>query len=187
MNREERETPSLKRIFLAFLRIGALAFGGVYSMLAFLERDLVEKRRWISHGEFTEGVVVGQLTPGAPIVNTGIFIGYSLKRIRGALAATIGQVLPAFVVILVISWLYVRYQNLEPLRAALRGVGGAVVGMVASVVLSMGKKSLRDLRSLGLCLAAFAALLFLRLNPMLVIVLSGAAGLVLYRRDGGVS
>jgi len=65
---------SVKKILFVFLKIGTFAFGGVYSMLAFFERELVLKRKWISQEEFAESIVIGQLTPGAPIVNTGIFI-----------------------------------------------------------------------------------------------------------------
>jgi chromate transporter len=99
---------SLKDIFLIFLKIGAFAFGGVYSMLAFFERELVGKKKWISHEEFAESIVIGQLTPGAPIVNTGIFIGYTLKRLKGALATIAGQVLPSFLLVLIIAYLYIK-------------------------------------------------------------------------------
>ncbi|MFA5353986.1 MAG: chromate transporter [Thermodesulfovibrionales bacterium] len=188
MNRGEQEDLPLRQIFLAFLRIGSLAFGGVYAMLALVERELVEKRRWIGHKEFMEGVAVGQLTPGAPIVNTGIFIGYTLRRVKGALAATFGQVLPSFLVILLVSWLYVRYHELAILRAALKGISGAVVGMVAAVVLTMGRKGLRDMRGISFACAAFIALSVLKLNPIWVICLSGLTGLVVYRKEGsGVS
>ncbi|NTU42148.1 MAG: chromate transporter [Nitrospirales bacterium] len=180
---QDRTAPSLRTIFLAFLKIGALAFGGVYSILAFMERELVQRKKWINHEEFTEGVVVGQLTPGAPIVNTGIFIGYTLKKVKGAIATTLGQVLPSFVVILIISYLYVKYRDLAILRSVLKGIGGAVVGMVASVVLTMSKKSLCDIRSVSFCLAAFIALFALKLNPILVILASGIAGLIVYRRS----
>ncbi|MDA8104824.1 MAG: chromate transporter [Nitrospiraceae bacterium] len=82
---------TVKDIFWKFLKIGSFSFGGVYSMLAFFERELVEKAKWLTHEEFVESVAIGQMTPGPPIVNTGICIGYRLKRIKGALATTACQ------------------------------------------------------------------------------------------------
>jgi hypothetical protein len=80
---------ALKKIFLAFLKIGTFSFGGVYSMIAFFERELVDKRKWITPEEFVESFAIGQMTPGPPIVNTGICIGYKLRKLWGALAATV--------------------------------------------------------------------------------------------------
>ena len=85
---------SLRKIFLVFLKIGTFSFGGVYSMIAFFERELVEKRKWITQEEFMESFAIGQMTPGPPIVNTGIFIGYKLRRLGGALAATMARPSP---------------------------------------------------------------------------------------------
>ena len=129
----ERVEVSVKDIFAVFLKMGAFAFGGVYSMLAFFERELVHKRKWLSHEEFAESVVIGQLTPGAPIVNTGIFIGYTLKKLRGALATVLGQVLPSFVLVLVIAFIYIKYKEIALLKAILKGVGAAVVGWARDV------------------------------------------------------
>jgi hypothetical protein len=84
---------SLKNVFFVFLKIGTFAFGGVYSMLALFEKELVEKHKWITREEFVESVALGQMTPGPPIINTGICIGYKLKKIKGALATTAGQTL----------------------------------------------------------------------------------------------
>ncbi len=84
---------SLRKIFSVFFKIGTFSLGGVYSMLAFFENELVEKHKWLTHEEFIEGVAIGQMTPGAPIVNTGIYAGYKFRKIRGALAAISGLAL----------------------------------------------------------------------------------------------
>lgn len=171
-----------KNIFLTFLKIGAFAFGGVYSMLAFFERELVHRKKWLSHEDFAEGVVISQLTPGAPIVNTGIFIGYNLKRLKGALASVIGQILPSFVMVLIIGYLYVKYKEIELMRSMLKGVGAAVVGLVVSVVYSMGKKFLKDYKSISIAMIAFICLGVFKLNPIVLIIVSGIGGLIVYRK-----
>ncbi len=172
---------SVKDILKVFLKIGTFAFGGVYSMLAFFERELVAKRKWLTHDEFAESVVMGQLTPGAPIVNTGIFIGYMLKKLRGALATVIGQVLPSFILVLALSFLYVKYKEIALQKAVLKGIGAAVVGLIAAVVYSMSRKLLKDRISIFVAVIAFLCLALFKLNPIGLIAAAGAAGLLLFK------
>jgi chromate transporter len=174
---------SVRDILKVFLKIGTFAFGGVYSMLAFFERELVQKRKWLTQEEFAESVVMGQLTPGAPIVNTGIFIGYTLKKLKGALATVAGQVLPSFILVLVLAFLYVRYNELALLKAILKGVGAAVVGLIASVVYTMGSKLLKEYNSIVIAAVAFLCLAVFKLNPIELIVVAGIAGLLLFRGE----
>jgi chromate transporter len=174
--------PSPGALFLVFLKMGAFGFGGVYSMLSFFERELVERRRWLTPEEFAEGVAIGQLTPGPPIVNTGVFVGYRLAGIRGALAATVGQVLPGFLLVLGIAVLYGRLGSSPRLAGALQGVGAAVVGLLASVVVRMGRRVLDGPPAALLALAAFALLALLSVNPLLLVVASGVAGWLLFGR-----
>ncbi len=172
----------IKHIFAVFLKIGAFAFGGVYSMLSFFERELVQKRKWLSYEEFAESVVIGQLTPGAPIVNTGIFIGYTLKKLKGALATVLGQVLPSFVLVLVIAFIYVKYKEIALLKAILKGVGAAVVGLIASVVYNMGGKILKGYKTIVFAVIALVSLAVFKLNPIALIIAAAVAGVLLYGR-----
>ncbi|MHB1013788.1 MAG: chromate transporter [Desulfurivibrionaceae bacterium] len=172
----------VKDIFTVFLKMGAFAFGGVYSMLAFFERELVHKRKWLSHEEFAESVVIGQLTPGAPIVNTGIFIGYTLRKWRGALATVLGQVLPSFVLILILAFIYVKYKEIALLKAILKGVGAAVVGLIASVIYNMSGKILKDYTSIAFALTALVCLAVFKLNPIVLIIAAALAGVFLHGR-----
>ena len=178
----EETKVKIKEIFAVFLRMGAFAFGGVYSMLAFFERELVHKRKWLSHEEFAESVVIGQLTPGAPIVNTGIFIGYTLRKWRGALATVIGQVLPSFVLILILAFIYVKYKEIALVKAILKGVGAAVVGLVASVVYNMSGKILKNHISIAIALIAMVCLAVFKFNPIVLIIAAALAGMLLHGR-----
>jgi chromate transporter len=182
MNQKERPEINIKNIFLVFLKIGAIAFGGVYSMLAFFEREFVTKKKWLNHDEFAESVAIGQLTPGPPIINTGIFIGYTLKKLKGALAAVVGQVLPSFIVVLVIAYFYIRFKDLAIIHSVLKGVGAAVVGMIASVVYNMGKKSLKDYKSISFAIIMFVCLAIFKFNPIFLIIAAALGGLIIYRK-----
>jgi chromate transporter len=174
--------PSLRAIFLVFLKMGTFAFGGVYSMLSFFQRELVDRRHWLDEEQFVEAVAIGQMTPGPPIINTGIFVGYRLRGAAGAVAATAGQVLPGFLLVLVLAVLYSEFKTVPGLGSALRGVGAAVVGLLGSVVLKMGKQVLDSGRAALFAVGAFALLQFAKVNPIALIILSGALGYLWYGR-----
>ncbi len=171
---------SVASIFRVFLKIGTASFGGVYSMLALFERELVRKRRWLTAEEFAQAVAIGQLTPGPPIVNTGLCIGYRLAKVRGAVAATLGQVGPGTGLAVLLAVWYLSTDN-ALLRAILKGVGAAVVGLLLAVVYKLATKTLRTYPAAALALAAFLAMAVLHLNPIGVLLAAGAAGLLLGR------
>lgn len=174
--------PSLKEIFLVFLKMGSFAFGGVYSMLAFFERELVQKRKWLSQEDFAESVVIGQLTPGPPIINSGIFIGYRLKKLKGVIATVVGQIIPSFILILIIAYLYIAYNDIPLIRSILKGIGAAVVGLISSVVYNMSKNFLKDYKSIFFAVATFLCLGLFKINPIILIVVFAIAGLTVYPR-----
>lgn len=180
--KKEQPEPNIKNIFLVFLKIGTIAFGGVYSMLTFFERELVAKKKWLNHNEFAESVAIGQLTPGPPIINTGIFIGYRLKKLKGALVTVVGQVLPSFIMVLVIAYFYIRYKDVVMIHSILKGVGAAVVGMIASVVYNMAKKFLKDYKSISFAIIVFVCLAVFKINPIFLIIASAFSGLLVYRK-----
>ncbi|MGQ9499351.1 MAG: chromate transporter [Dissulfurimicrobium sp.] len=173
---------SLKKIFLVFLKIGTFSFGGVYSMLAFFERELVERRKWLTHEEFIESVAIGQMTPGPPIVNTGICIGYKLQGIRGALATIIGQSFTGIVLAIFLTVFYVKNKENVLLIHIMKGVGAAVVGLLLSIIFKMAKNTIKDTKTALFALTAFVALAVFRINPIALIIASGITGLLVYRR-----
>jgi chromate transporter len=170
----------LKNIFLVFLKIGTFAFGGVYSMLTFVEKELVEKHKWITHEEFIESIALGQMTPGPPIVNTGICIGYRLKKIKGAILATVGQAFTGTVLAVALAMFYAKTRNNVLLMSVLKGVGAAVVGLLLSIVYKMAKETIRDYKIALFAIAAFLALAVAKINPIGIILASGILGLIVY-------
>jgi len=173
---------SLKNIFLAFLKIGTFSFGGVYSMLAFFEKELVEKRKWLTHDEYIESVAIGQMTPGPPIVNAGICIGYKLRRLRGALATTAGQTFTGTVLAILLAVFYTKSKGNVLLISIMKGVGAAVVGLLLSIVYKMAIKTIKDLKIALFAIAAFLSMVLMKLNPIGIILSAGALGLIVYGR-----
>jgi chromate transporter len=174
--------PTLRQLFLVFLKTGAFAFGGVYSMLAFIEKELVEKRKWLKADEFAEGIAIGQITPGPPIVNTGIYIGYRLVGLRGALATTAGQVIPGLLLVILLAYGYAQWRAIPLLAAVLKGVGAAVVGLLLSMIVKMTRTQTRTTTAAAFSVVGFLLLHFLKVNPVVLILLAGAAGWVRYGR-----
>jgi chromate transporter len=182
LSREERADPPLATLFLVFVKVGAFAFGGVYSMLPFLERELVQRRRWLTADALAEGIAIGQLAPGPPIVNTGAFVGHRLRGTPGAIVATLGQILPGFVLVLVLATSYDALRSAPALSGALRGVGAAAVGLLASVALRMGRRVVDGRPAALFALGALALVALGRVNPFLVLALAGLAGLLVHGR-----
>ena len=176
------QNPSLTNIFLVFLKIGTFAFGGVYSMLAFFEKELVEKRKWLTPDEFTESVAIGQMTPGPPIVNTGICIGYKIKMIKGALVTVAGQAFTGTAVAIILAAFYVKTKDNLLLRSVMKGVGSAVVGLLLSIIYRMATKTIIDYRAFLFAAAAFFALAIFKINPIWLIMASGIIGCAVYGR-----
>ena len=179
--RMENQT-TVSNIFWKFLKIGSFSFGGVYSMLSFFERELVDKEKWLTNDEFVESVAIGQMTPGPPIVNTGICIGYKLNKIKGALATTIGQSFTGTTIAIMLAVFYVKSEGNAALISVMKGVGAAVVGLLLSTIFRMSKNTIKDVKAALFALIAFAALALGKVNPIGVILASGIFGLLIYGR-----
>ncbi|MFH0809037.1 MAG: chromate transporter [Pseudomonadota bacterium] len=173
-------------MFLVFFKIGTFAFGGVYSMLSFFERELVDKRRWLTHDEFMEAFAIGQMTPGPPIINTGIGIGYRLKGLRGVVATTLGQTLTGTVLATVLAAFYLQTKDNPLLQSVMKGVAAAVVGLFASILWKMGRKLLTNYASAAFCAGAFLGLAVFGFNPIALILAAGVLGVAINwgRQDG---
>lgn len=165
----------LARVFLAFLRIGATAYGGP-AMMAYLKSDLVGKRRWLSEQEFKEGMALCQVIPGATMVQMCTYTGYRLRGIGGGLAAAVGFILPAFLLMAGLSAAYFSLGELAVVKALFRGLGAVVVAIILNACVSLARTTVHGWRGAILAGLAFAAL---ALGVNLVLVLAGAALLAL--------
>jgi chromate transporter len=170
---------SLSRLFLAFLRLGATAYGGP-AMMAHLKGDLVGKRRWLSDQDFKEGMALCQVIPGATMVQMCTYTGYRLRGIRGALMAAVGFVLPAFLTMTVLTAIYFHAGSLPVVRALFRGLGAVVVAIVLNACLTLGRTTLQGWQ--GILLAALALLaMLLKVNFLVVLLGAAVLAIPLYR------
>jgi len=131
-------------IFLIFFKISPVTFGGGFAMIPILEKEIVEKKKWMDHKKMADILAASQSVPGAGGVNSAIFIGYHVNGIAGALAAMIGIVIPTFVIILVLASLFNSIQDNHYIQATLKGIRPVIVSLIAVAVIKMGKVSLVD-------------------------------------------
>lgn len=168
-------------LFIAFVRLGATAFGGP-AMVAYIRELAVKRKGWLSERSFQDGVAICQSIPGATAMQTAAYVGLRAGGIRGALASYIGFGLPAFVLMVILSVLYQQGQNLQPVMAAFRGLQVIVVALVGNAAINFGRSSIKNWRDVLLA-AATTILLVIRINPLLVITAAAATGTVLYRHS----
>jgi chromate transporter len=172
---------SLSALFLVFLKIGAVVFGSGYVLLAFLRTDLVVHRAWLTDAQLIDAVAIGQVTPG-PVFTTATFIGYLLAGTRGAMVATIGIFLPAFLLVAASGPLVPRIRKSRIAAAFLDGVNVGSLALMAAVTWQLGRASLIDTVTCVVAMASLAALMHFRINSAWLVLLAAAAGLLAHGR-----
>ena len=171
----------LAQLALTFLKIGALGFGGPFSLIAIMQKETVERHKWMTADEFTHSVGIGTLTPGPIFFGAAVFIGYRLRGFPGAITVGLCTLLPSFVLVVVISALYTQVEASPVVIATVQGIAAGVIGLFASVVLKTGRSTINDLRSVAFVVVIFAALAFFRMDPLVLIVASALTGAWLLR------
>lgn len=173
------------RLFFEFFKIGLFTFGGGYAMIAVMERELVEKKNLITHEEFLDIIAIAESSPGPLAINSATFIGYKTCKFFGSLFATLGVVLPSFIIIFAISLFFERFIALEYVGYAFRGIQASV----AFLILSAGIKMLKHLKRtafnvimVSLTVALMVLLEFVApdFSTVFLILIGGVIGLTVY-------
>ena len=183
-------------LFLTFSKIGLFTFGGGYAMIPLIERDCVDKKKWITHEEMMNITVIAESTPGPVAINCATYVGLKKKGFWGAAVATLGVILPSFLIILLISFFLDRFLEIKWVASAFRGikiaVGILIVDAEARMIGKMKKKPLQII----ILSASFAAMMSInvfaiRISTVVLMLAAAAAGLAVYyikrRKDKGVS
>ena len=187
----------LLQLFLVFAQVGACTFGGGYAMLPILQREVVEGKGWCTDEELTDYFAIGQCTPGIIAVNSATFIGSKRRGVAGGIIATLGLVFPSVVIITIIAAFLRNFAHIPAVGHAFAGVRAAVVALIASSVLKVGKTTLKN----GVAWALFGAVLLLSLfgevlrglfppvaflfSPVVYIIAAGLVGLAVTLTKGG--
>jgi len=174
---------NLWELYITFVKIGCVTFGGGYAMLPILERELVDKRGWTNMDDLRDYFSIGQCTPGIIALNVSTFIGEKRGGVRGAAVATVGFLTGPILIILVIAALLRNFATYPVVQHAFAGIRVCVCVLILQAVLRLWKKSVVDPFTLGLYLAVFAlhalsGLLPFRIPAAVLVILSGAAGVL---------
>lgn len=169
-------TPGTLSIFLFFLKTGAVLYGSGYVLLAFLQRDLVERTQWLTSQQLLDAVAIGQVTPG-PVFTTATFVGYLLGGNLGALAGTVGIFLPAFVLILLVNPWVPKLRSSPWASGFLDGVNAASLGLMAVVTYTLARTALIDPLTIVVALLSAIAVFRFKVNSAWLVVAGGLIGL----------
>ena len=164
-------------LFSSFIRIGTFTFGGGYAMIPLIQKEVVEKRKWITDEEILEIIAIAESTPGPIAVNAATFIGYKTAGFFGALGATMGVVLPSFLIIIAVSFVIRQFENLKAVKFAFEGIRAGVLALIFKALVSMYKQCPRNKISYIIAAFAFLCVAFLGINVLVVIIICAVIGL----------
>ena len=172
-------------LFITFVKIGLFTFGGGYAMLSVIEDNCVEKKKWITHDDMMNLTVIAESTPGPIVINCATFIGYRQAGVLGSIVATIGIVLPSFVVILIISGFLDNFLEIEVVKNAFRGIKCAVGILIISAAVTMIKKMKKKPFPVAVLVCSALAMLAidvfsLRFSAITIIIFAALLGLVVF-------
>jgi chromate transporter len=169
--------PAMWSLFLVFLKIGSVVFGSGYVLLAFLRADLVVHRAWVTDAQLVDAVAIGQVTPG-PVFTTATFIGYLLRGPVGAVVATVGIFLPAFLLVAISGPLIPHIRKSATAGAFLDGVNVASLALMAAVSYQLGRAAIIDSLTIGLTIVSAVLLLRFRINSAWLVLGGALVGVV---------
>lgn len=168
-NTENAGKASLHELFLVFMKIGAFTIGGGYAMIPLI-KDELDKRHWIGEDELPDIIALAQSAPGILAVNVSIFTGYKIRGVKGSIAATIGSVLPSFLIILAIAMAFSNFQDNPVVLSIFKGIRPVVVSLIAAPMISMAKKSDKTWWAWMITILSLLAVAFLQVSPIYIII-----------------
>ena len=178
---------NLFQLYWSFFKIGGLTFGGGLSMLPMLERELVQRRNWVTEEEILDFYAIGQCTPGIIAVNTATFVGYKKEKILGGIFATLGMISPSIIVISLVAAFFEMFLSNKWFAHALMGVRSVVCAMLINTIISLGQKCLKNTYSWIICVIILVLGFFTKIPTVVLVLMAAAVGIafneIKFRRD----
>lgn len=192
-NTPAQEVKSLETLFFTFFKIGLFTFGGGYAMIALLEEEFIQRRKWLDKDEFLDMAAIAESTPGPVAINSATYLGYKLAGVPGAATATVAVCLPSFLIIYAISLFFEQFTQLTVIANAFKGIQVCVIYLIFSAGVRMLKALDKSPFATGVLAAVMLVMVGLSLagvsiSSILLILLSGAAGVAAWligrRKEG---
>ena len=169
---------SLFKLFTTFFRIGLFTFGGGYAMIPLIEKDIVERNRWIERKDFVDLLAVAQSAPGIFAVNIAVFVGYRLRGTRGSVAAAMGCVVPSVVIILLIALFFRQFRHIPVVNNIFMGLRPAVVALIAVPVFTVAKSAGIGWTTVWIPILSALLIVAFGVSPVYVIAVAAFAGIM---------
>lgn len=164
--------------FRTFFRIGMFTLGGGYAMIPIIQNEIVERHKWMSEDEFLDVLAIAQSCPGVFAINISIFIGYKLRKIKGAVCTCLGTALPSFLIILLIAMFFHSFKDNRIVEAIFRGIRPAVVALIAVPTFNLAKSARITLTNCWIPIACAMAIWAFGVSPILIILIAGTSGYI---------
>lgn len=183
-----KKSKNLLQLFLSFLKIGGFTFGGGYAMIPLIQHEAVEVRHWVTDDDIMEVIAIAESTPGPIAINAATFVGYKAAGVLGSVCATVGVVLPSYLIILTISFILQQFQSLAAVQYAFYGIRAGVLALLIKAVYTMYKQSPKGWPAYVVMAGSFILTTFFDINVIFVVIGCALFGLItsrfLARRDG---
>ncbi|MGN0144774.1 MAG: chromate transporter [Clostridium sp.] len=167
-------------LFLTFFKIGLFSFGGGYAMLPLIKHEVVDVNGWMTSESFTNIIGISQVTPGPVAVNTATYVGYKTSGILGSACATLGVIMPSAIIIFIISKLFMKHNDNKYVDGILKYIRLSAVGLIAAAAVMLRSDVTANVRSFLIFVTAFILNYKFKLDPILLAILSGIAGFILF-------
>ncbi len=169
------------KIFLTFFKIGIFGFGGGYSMLPLIHKEVVAINEWIGEDDFIDIVAISQITPGPVTINSATYVGYKVAGIPGSIMATGGVIMPSIIIMLIISIMFAALKDNKYMKYAIRGLRPITIGLIASACYLMFDGVLIDYKAILIFVTALILMLFVKkVNPIVWVFIACFVGFVIY-------
>ena len=162
--------------FKSFFKIGMFTLGGGYAMIPIIEHEVVDKQKWIERDDFIDIVAVAQSCPGVMAINMSTFVGYRLRRTKGAFCMTLATTLPSFLIILAIAMFFKQFEDNAVVESIFRGIRPAVVALIAAPTFSLAKSAHITLANCWIPVGSALLIWAVHVNPIIIIIAAAVGG-----------
>ena len=183
LNKDKNQTPFPSggaggrfALFKTFFKIGIFTIGGGYAMIPLIQKEVVERHKWLSEEDMLDVIAIAQSCPGVFAINVSTFVGYKLSKLQGAIFATLGAALPSFIIILLIAMFFRHFQDNPVVAAMFRGIRPAVVALIAVPTFNMAKSAKVTWTNCWIPVACALAIWALGVSPIFIIIIAALCG-----------
>lgn len=181
----ESRAKRIRALFITFFKIGAFTFGGGYAMIPLIQREIAENKKWITNDDILDVIAIAESTPGPIAINSATFVGYKVAGFWGSFFATLGMVIPSFVIITVIAFFLDKFKHIQAIQFAFNGIRAAILVLILKALVSMYKQCPKSPVAYIIMALAFVAAAIFDINILFIIIACAIIGLVTYNIMSG--